>query len=365
MSRKKRANRASRKRNPPRAAKRGLSPGTLVIPGERPAVSLSIRVLDYRDGEVTELPPHSIDELSRFLGEDSTTWIQVSGLNDVEHLQAIGEALKIHPLALEDIASGGQRPKLELYGKDLFLVMNSLTLDREKIHVDCEQVSLLVRPGLVIQFREKQDEQFAPIETRLKREKSRFHDFGADYLLYAILDLIIDDHFHLLDELDEALDAIEIELEESMKPEVMTDIQAWRRQILLIRRELVPTREVTAALLREEMELFDPRVHAFLRDLHDHALRCTESLDSAREIVGSLADTYMSLVGNRMNEIMKVLTLFSTVFIPLTFLAGIYGMNFEHMPELHWKYSYPLLWGAFLLLPISLLTYFRRRGWLS
>jgi magnesium transporter len=349
-----------------RSHKRGLPPGTLVPrPTELgPETRLRILVVDYGRGFVTETELHQVEDLLPYMGTKSVTWAQVEGLHDADLMSKLGEVLGIHPLALEDIVNGHQRPKLEEFGADLFLVLKALKLGADGVHVDEEQISLILRAGMVISFRDRSDELFAPVRARLVKGGNRFQQFGPDYLVYSLFDLLVDDYFHLGDAIDDALEVVEAEMADDVGTATMAKVQVLKRELIAVKRQLAPTRDVSAALLRTESPLISKPVLVFMRDLHDHVLRVSEGLDSSREMAAGLMEMYMSFVSNRMNEVMKVLTLFSTTFIPLTFLAGIYGMNFDRMPELHWPWAYPVLWGVFVAVPVVMLAVFRRRGWL-
>jgi magnesium transporter len=243
-------------------------------------------------------------------------------------------------------------------------VLKGLSVDSEELFVNYEQISIIVLDNLIFTFKEVEDDLFAPIIKRLKNGKGKIRNLGTDYMTYAILDMIVDQNFVLLETLDEILDSIEDELLTNPTAGTLASIQRIKRELISIRRSVLPVRDMLNAIIRSDSALIHERVHIYLRDVYDHALRISESIESYRDILSGLMDIYVSSVSNKMNEIMKILTVFASIFIPLTFIAGIYGMNFEYMPELRWKWAYPVLWIAFITIPVVLLVYFRKKKWL-
>jgi magnesium transporter len=266
---------------------------------------------------------------------------------------------------LEDILNTHQRPKFEEYDDYLYIVLKCLRAEDDQFAVTREQVSLLVLRNFVFAFKEKKDDLFHPVLQRIKTSKGRLRSMGADYLAYAILDTIVDQFFVLIDTLDDATIILEDTLlTTEPQQETLNTIQRLKREIIGIRKDISPLRDLTAGLLRSESELINETTRIYLRDVSDHAVRVTESIETYREILSGLLEIYITSVSNKMNEVMKVLTVFASIFIPLTFLAGIYGMNFEHMPELKWTWAYPALWVAFITIPVVLLVYFKKKKWL-
>ena len=265
---------------------------------------------------------------------------------------------------LEDILNTHQRPKFEEFDGYLFIVLKSLLPKEANFTVNYEQISILLLNNIVFTFKEKMDDVFLPVIQRIRGGKGTLRSLGADYLTHAILDTIVDQYFGLIDALDQKVDSIEEELLSKPTSSTLNAIQGIRREIITIRRYVSPLRELLAALLRSESGILHEKTHIYFRDVLDHALRVTEAIDSFRDILSGLLDIYISSVSNKMNEVMKVLTVFASIFIPLTFLAGIYGMNFEYMPELKWKWAYPMLWVGFITIPVVLLVYFKKKNWL-
>ena len=345
--------------------KSGLPPGSLIHVGDVLESVTRMSVIDYSKENIEEQKIQSVDEILKYKDSDTVTWVIIEGLTNVDIVERIGAIFGIHQLVLEDILNTHQRPKFEEYDDHLYIVLKCLLPENEQFTVTYEQISLLVLKNFVFVFKEKTDDLFHPVQQRIKTSKGRFRSLGADYLTYAILDTIVDQNFILIDSLDDAITSLEDSLLASEPTQdTLNTIQRLKREIISIRRHVSPIRELMAGMLRSESELINEKTHIYLRDVSDHAIRVIESIESYRDILTGLLDIYISSVSNKMNEVMKVLTVFASIFIPLTFLAGIYGMNFEYMPELKWKWAYPALWVVFITIPVVLLIYFKRKKWL-
>lgn len=345
--------------------KTGLPPGSLVHVGRVLETETRISVIDYSKDGITEPEVSSAHQLLQYRDSDTITWVIVEGLADVATIEQIGDLFGIHQLVLEDILNTHQRPKFEEHDDYLYIVLKGMLASEQGFSVNYEQISLLVLENIVFAFKEKQDDLFRPLLQRIRASKGRFRGQGTDFLTYSVLDAIIDQNFVLIDSLDEAITALEDELL-SGEPgsNTLNAIQRLKREIVGVRRYVSPIRELINEMLRSESRLIDERTHIYLRDVSDHATRVVESIELHRDIISGLLDIYISSVSNKMNEVMKVLTIFASIFIPLTFLTGIYGMNFEHMPELKMRWTYPAMWVVFLTIPALLLLYFRRKNWL-
>jgi magnesium transporter len=346
------------------SSKSGLPPGTLIHVGEVLATETRISVLDYTRERCKEHVAHSIEDITRYRDTDSVTWINVEGLINVSIIEAIGQQFGIHPLVLEDILNTHQRPKFEQHDNYLFLVFKVMYPAEDEVSVNYEQVSILILDDYVFTFKEKQDNIFEPIINRLRNSKGRFRSLGADYLAYTLLDTVVDLYLSLQDYLDKVIESVEDDLLGSPDAGTLAAIQRIRRELIFIRRSSAPLRELLNGILRSDSMLIGDSTLIYFRDVQDHVLRVTDAIDTYRDIITSLHDIYNSTISNKMNEVMKVLTVFATIFIPLTFITGIYGMNFEYMPELKWHWSYPLLWSAFIVTSVALLVYFKRKKWL-
>ena len=342
----------------------GLAPGTLVHVGEVSETEVKISVVDYTGSSIEEYPATSIDEILQYKDTDSVTWINIDGLHDTGVIESIGTHFGIHSLVLEDILNTHQRPKIEESADHLFIVAKGLIFDQEEISVDYEQISILVLDGFVFTFKERPDDLFDPVRQRLRNGKGQFRSQGADYLAYVILDTIVDRYFVFQDSMDDVLESIDNELLFNPTSKTLNTIQRIKREMIFVRRSVSPLRELLATLLRSETGLIKETTKVYLRDVYDHAIRVIEGMDSYRDLIAGMLDIYLSSVSNKMNEVMKVLTVFASIFIPLTFVAGIYGMNFEYMPELKWKWAYPALWVCFISISGFLLFYFRKKKWL-
>jgi magnesium transporter len=344
--------------------KAGFPPGSLVHVGEVLETEVRITIVDFNKDIIEEHTVESIEQILQYRNKDTVTWVNIEGLGNVDLIGAIGEHFNVHPLVLEDILNTHQRPKLEEYDDYLYFVLKGISLGEDGFSVDYEQISILILNDFVFTIKEKQDEIFNPVKRRLRSSKGHFRSQGADYLAYVILDTIVDSYFTLQDSLDEIVDSVEEELLTTHTTETLATIQRVKRELIFIRRSISPLREMLNAILRSESPLIQEKTLIYFRDISDHVLRISETVESSREMVSGLLDIYITSISNKMNEIMKVLTVFASIFIPLTFIAGIYGMNFEYMPELKWKWAYPTLWVAFVTIPVILLIYFKKKKWL-
>ncbi len=337
----------------------GASPGTLVFP----AGGTRLNVIRYDQQELTERGDVAVDELPGLLVPGKVTWLEVEGLGDEAIVRRIAELLRIHPLALADIVNVGQRPKAEAY-PDFELVVCRSACPSGQNEFDLTQVSLVFGRGFVVSFHEGERDVFEPVRQRIRRG-GMLRTAGADYLAYALIDTLIDGYYPAVEALGARLESLEDRVTERQSRELLAEIHGVRRELLSFVRLIRQQRDAVGALTRADHPLVSDAVRVYLRDSHDHALQISDVLDSFREIALGLMDVYHSSLSQRTNEIIKVLTILSSIFIPLTFIVGVYGMNFEHMPELQWRYGYFATWGVMLAVVIALLTYFRRNGWIG
>ncbi len=345
--------------------KSGLPPGSLIHVGDVLETVTRMSVIDYGTENFEEKKIQSIEEILKYKDSDTVTWVIVEGLTNVDIVERIGAMFEIHQLVLEDILNTHQRPKFEAYDDHLYIVLKCLLPEDGQFAVTYEQISLLVLKNFVFAFKEKKDDLFHSVQQQIRSSKGRIRKLGSDYLTYTILDIIVDQNFILIDSLDDAITSLEdVLLDSEPTSTTLNTIQILKREVISIRKHVSPVRELITGMLRSESELIDQKTHIYLRDVSDHALRVIETIESYREILTGLLDIYISSVSNKMNETMKVLTVFASIFIPLTFLTGIYGMNFEYMPELKWKWAYLTLWAAFITISFVLLIYFKRKKWL-
>ena len=343
----------------------GTSPGTLR--DHQVAGALRIHLLDYTPQEFSEHPIDNPADCAPWLERDSISWVHVQGPVDPDTLRAMGKLFGLHPLALEDVINTGQRPKADSYDDQLFVTMNLPGFD-EYGELFFEQVSLFLADRLLISFHHGEGEPFTPVIERLRKHSGRIRERGVDYLLYALLDVIIDQGFPLLESMGEVIEDLEDELLDTPSKATLAQIHQVRRDLLLLRRSLWPQREVLNSLSREGHALIHDSTHPYLRDCYDHTIQILDIIETYREMATSMLDVYLSSLSHRLNEVMKVLTVIATIFIPLTFIVGVYGMNFAGdspwaMPELEWYYSYPILWLFMLGVAGGMIYAFKRRGW--
>jgi magnesium transporter len=346
-----------------RRLKPGAAPGTLVSEGA-PARKVKMTVISYSPDELEEKETESVDECFEYVGKREVTWINVDGTQDASLLGQIGEKFRIHPLALEDVINRGQRPKLEDFGEYLFITLRLPKKTEASSPMDTEQINILLGPKFVMTIHDSGD-PFGPVIQRIKENKGRIRKMKADYLTYALIDLIVDQHFPIMDLIADQIEVLEDEVQESASSDIVKKIRGVKRDLILVRSSIWPMREVINSLEREEPELITESTKLFLRDVYDHTIQIADIVESYRDILSEMFNIYLSVKADNTNEVMKILTIFATIFIPLTFVAGIYGMNFEFMPELKWRYSYFVMIGVMLVITVVMLRFFRRRGWLG
>ncbi len=347
-----------KKRRPPV----GAMPGTLVVPVSD--VAPRIRVFEYDAEGAVESTPASLDELIRLRDGARTAWIDVQGLGDEAMLRRLGEIFAIHPLALEDLVNAPQRPKVEEYEGQLLFIARMARLDPDGL-LDLEQVGLVIGPGYVLTFQEHHCDVLDQVGRRIRDGKGKIRGGGASYLAYAIIDTIVDGYYPVVESLGEKLEQLELRVLGSPTPATLGEINRTKAQLVILRRGLWPQREAVGRMIKHETPLISGDVRLYLRDTDDHGAQLVDVVDSQRELANGLMNTYLSAVAARTNQVMKVLTIMSSIFIPLTFLAGVYGMNFVAMPELHAAWGYPIVLGVMATLGIGMVVYFRRRGWLG
>ncbi|WP_262964432.1 magnesium/cobalt transporter CorA [Methylobacter psychrophilus] len=344
--------------------KSGLPPGSLVHVGEVHTHEHKISVINYNKSTLTRHTVKSIEELLPYKTTDTITWVIVDGLKDVSIIDAIGHYFDIHSLVLEDILNTHQRPKFEEFNDYLYIVIKAITLSNKDFNIGYEQISLLILNNFVFTFIEKPNELFNPILNRLDNDKSQIRNLGTDYLAYLIMDTVVDEYFAVQDTFDDLIESVEETLLSDPSSETLATIQKIKRELIFLRRSVSPLRELLAGIQRSESPLINEKTRRYFGDVYDHAIRIIEAIESYRDLIAGMLDIYLSSVSNKMNETMKVLTVFASIFIPLTFIAGVYGMNFEYMPELKWRWGYPVLWIFFISVSVFLLRFFKKKKWL-
>ena len=343
---------------------RGLPPGSIVHIGDKKTEKIKISVMDYSIGKFDEKEVKKVEDCFQFKRKPSTTWINVDGLHDVETIEKLGKCFDIHPLVMEDIVNTDQRPKMEDFENYIFFVLKMLYIDDKTHEIQSEQVSLILGQNYVISFQEKVGDVFNAVRERIRKGKGRIRKMGADYLAYSLIDAIVDNYFIILERIGEKVETIEQDVVSNPQPEILQKIYNLKREMIYLRKSVWPLREVINGLMREESKLIKKGTHIYLRDLYDHTVQVIDTIETFRDMISGMLDIYMSSVSNKMNEVMKVLTIFAAIFIPLTFIAGVYGMNFHNMPELSLPWAYPAVWIVIILVGVSLLIYFKHKKWI-
>jgi magnesium transporter len=363
--------RGRRERTPlaPPAGRVGSSPGSVIYTGPARDAPVTVDIISYDEGRFEELRDLPLEEAVRRVSEDQgVRWLNVNGVHRTEIIEHVGAALDLHPLTMEDIVSLGQRPKIEDYERYLYIALRMLAYrssegEDGEPELENEQLSLILLDGVVVTFQEHPGDVFEPLRERLRQAKGRLRKLGADYLAYALIDIVIDRYFTVVEDYGDAIEDLEAEILENPNTEVLQRVNHLKRETLVVRKAVWPLREVIAGLEREEGDLMSPTAITYLRDAHDHAIQVIDTVESLRDMLTNLHDMYLSALSYRMNDVMKVLTIIATIFIPLSFLVGVYGMNFHHMPELALPWAYPALWGLMIIIAVGMLLIFRRRGW--
>lgn len=347
-----------------RSAKTGLPPGALIHIGRQHAEKAKITLCEYDESRFQEREISTLEGILPPPAGAAVTWIHIDGLQEIRLLEQMGGNFRLHPLTLEDILNTEQRPKSEDHGDYLYIVLR-LFHEGDDGSLIPEQVSIVLGANWLISLQEKEGNLIAPVRERLRNEKGRLRKAaGADYLAHALLDAIVDSYFVILDKFEEKIEHLEDALIGRPSPQTLRAIQALKREIILLRKSVWPLREMVGGLARSDSPLIREQSVIYFRDIYDHAVQVIDTIETYRDMLSGMLDIYLSSISNRMNEIMKVLTIIATIFMPLTFLAGIYGMNFKYMPELEWRWGYFAIWGVMIIIAIFMLIYFRRKKWL-
>jgi magnesium transporter len=347
-----------------RSRKAGLPPGTLVHIGERKQESVRITLIDYDEQNVREKQVDEIEQCFQFKTTPTVTWINIDGLHDIQVIEKIGKNFDFHPLILEDILNTGQRPKLEDFESYIFIVLKMLTYDDDEETIKSEQVSMILGHNFVISFQEIQGDVFENIRERIRTAKGRIRKMSCDYLLYTLLDAIVDNYFAIMEKFGEKIESLEEQLVSDPDEKILQKIHSMKRELISLRKSVWPLRELVSGLQRSESSLISEPTIIYFRDVYDHTIQVIDTVETFRDMVSGMLDIYLSSISNRMNAVMKVLTIIATIFIPLTFVAGIYGMNFKFMPELEWKWGYFIVLIIMAVAAAAMLIYFRRKKWL-
>ncbi len=347
-----------------RSKKAGLPPGTLIHIGQKKTDTPRIRVIDYDEKGVEEYDVQDVQQQCPPLKDKQTiSWINVDGLHETETMKALGDCFGLHPLVLEDILNTDQRPKMEDYGSYLYLVFKMLYYEAESRTVLQEQISLVLGERFVISFQEREGDVFEPVRDRIRTGKGLVRKMGADYLVYTLLDVVVDNYFSVLEKLGENIEVLADRVLSAPEPTTLSEVQRSKREMLFLHRWVWPLREAVSALTKRDSSLVKEPTAIYLRDVYDHTLQIMDAVDLYREMLSETLDLYVSTVSNKLNQVMTVLTIIATIFIPLTFIAGVYGMNFKFMPELDWRWGYPFIWLVMIAIGVFMLVAFRRKKW--
>jgi magnesium transporter len=346
-----------------RVRKPGLPPGTLAVNGKHTTGPVRITVIDYDAAHYQEKQVEQVEDCYPFRDTETVTWINIDGLGNTGVIEKIGKCFTIHPLILEDIFNTGQRPKMEDLDTYLYVTLKMLQVTGPEKEVKSEHVSMIIGPNYLLSFQEDVGDVFDPVRERIRKE-GKIRKLGPDYLAYALIDDIVDNYFIVMEHIEERVESLEEQLVLAASRESLSQLSELKKDMIYLRKSVWPLREVILGLERTESQLIQESTVIYLRDVYDHTIQVIDTLETLRDMVSGMIDIYLSSLSYKMNEIMKVLTLIATIFIPLTFVAGVYGMNFRNMPELGWEFGYPLVWGVMIAMVIAMLIYFRKRQWI-
>ena len=341
----------------------GLQPGSLIHIGERKAEYTRIELISYDSESFEVLEFENVEQFLSYRSPHKVSWINIDGLHDTEVIKKIGEYFKIHSLTMEDILNTVQRPKMDGFDEYIYIVLKMLDYDQQSQTISSEQLSLIIKNDLVISFQEKVGDVFDHLRHRIRVDKGRLRRAGADYLAYAILDSVVDRYFVLLEWLEDRTEKVEDQLINYPDKETLQNIYGLKTDLIFLKKLVWPLRDVITVLKRDENTIFQQSTYIYLSDVYDHIIFIIEMLESFKETVSGMVELYISSTGIKMNEVMKFLTIIATIFIPLTFIAGVYGMNFNNMPELKWHWGYHLVLILMLVLALSMIAYFKKQKW--
>jgi len=346
-----------------RSKKAGLSPGALVHVGKAYAKASRVTLTRYNSTRLVEKDIWTTDELRAEINGQDICWINIDGLQDTKLLEEIGGLFGLHPLILEDILNTEQRPRAEDFGDYIFIVLKNIRTFAVR-EIQADQISIILGKNFVCSFQEKESALFDSIRDRLRADKGRIRKAGADYLAHHLMDAIVDQYFVVLEDMEEKIERLEDDLVRQTTPARLEEIHQLKKELIVLRKSLWPLREAIASLQRSDSPLIDGSDLIYFKDISDHIIAIIDTIDTFRDLLAGMLDIYLSAASMKMNQVMKVLTIIATIFMPLTFLAGIYGMNFEYMPELAWPWGYFFIWGLMLTIAAAMLILFRRRKWI-
>jgi magnesium transporter len=342
----------------------GLPPGSLIYTGEKQIEKPGITLIRYDTASYDEVRLETVDDCRPFLEKKGVVWINIEGLSDTSLIGRVGELFDIHSLLLEDVLSVDLRPKIEQQGANLLVMLKMLTYDKSQEIVISEHVSIVLGGGYVLTFQERPGDVFEIVRERIRKKLGRIRSMKNDFLAYALIDAIVDNYFIILENISEGTDAVEEEIHAQPSVETSHTLGKLKRELLRVRKSIWPVREILHSLTRGTFPIIEKTTEVFIRDVYDHTIQIIDSVETLRDLVSGMFETYLSTISIQMNKTMSILTIIATIFIPLTFIAGIYGMNFQNMPELGWKYGYPLVLGCMAAIGVGMLLIFKKKKWL-
>ena len=349
--------------------KKGLPPGTPVYIGDERTEEVKLTIIDYDNERFEMRTAETVEECLQYKNSPGMTWINVEGIHDTRIVEKLGACFGLHPLIVEDIVNTGQRPKVDISDDYIFIVLKRITWDQTEKVIQVEQISLVIGSNYVITFEERDSETFDSVINRIKSNKGRIRKAGADYLAYTLMDNIVDNYFRVIENIGEDIEDMEEELVDNPTPDTVHKIHFIKREMIFLRKSIWPLREIISLLEREETSLIQEPTLIYLKDVYDHTIQMIDIIETYGDITSGMLDVYLSSISNKMNAVMKVLTIIATIFIPLTFIAGIYGMNFNtekspfNMPELNWYFGYPFVMGLMAAIGFVMLYLFKRKKW--
>jgi magnesium transporter len=346
-----------------RSQKAGLPAGTLIHIGEQKTEQATVTIIAYEDGNSREVELGELDQYIASRNNKEVIWVNVNGIHRADVIEVIGRIFHLHPLSMEDIMNTDQRPKMEEYQNYIFLVLKKLSYDEPSRGIKDDQISIVLGDSFLISFQESEPDMFSPVRDAIRKRRGRISEAGADYLAYSLVDMAVDNYFLTMEKLGEDIEVLEDNLIKSPEGQTLRSIHRLKRELIFLRKTVSPLREVIGDLERTGSTFIQETTIIYLRDIYDHVIHVIDTMETFREMVSGMLDIYLSSVSNRMNEVMKVLTIIATIFIPLTWIAGIYGMNFEHIPELKMRLGYPLVMFCMGAIGILMLVYFKRKKW--
>ncbi|MEK7376912.1 MAG: magnesium/cobalt transporter CorA [Candidatus Margulisiibacteriota bacterium] len=348
-----------------RSTKSGLPAGSLVHIGDKNTQKPKVSILEYGRDSYKEIFPDDLEDYFAKKESSPVTWIDIENIHDIPLMEKIGAHYNIHPLILEDILNTDQRPKIEDMDRYAYIVLRMIGYDPKKNEIMQEQISLILGEGFVISFQEGiEGDAFGSVRQQIKSSKGKIREMGADYLAYALTDAIVDNYFLVTEKIGDRIETVEEELVKNPSQNTLHILHVLKRDMIFLRRAVWPLRDVIAKLEKEPLSLIRESTRLYLRDVYDHTIQVIDTVETFRDMLSGMLDIYLSSISNRLNAVMKTLTIIATIFMPLTFLAGVYGMNFKHFPELSWKLGYPAFWLISALISFIMLAYFRKKKWI-